>query len=115
MFAEFLRSRDDTSPGPGTQSEKCFVSRGQTVITHWSALAAANRRGRGRVRATSLSIHRVKQHGQLQPAEVKVKQEEGCLQQVALATIIKLYTPHIVLIVSFRQTNKTNKNLTGNL
>ena len=112
MFAEFLRSRDDTRPGPGTQSEKCFVSRDQTVITHWSALAAANRRGRGRVRATSLSIHRVKQHGQLQPAEVKVKQEEGCLQQVALATIIKLYTPHIVLIVSFRQ---TNKNLTGNL
>ena len=80
----------------------CFVSRDQTMITHWSPLAAANRRGRGTVRETSLSIDHVKPHLQLQAAEVKVKQEEGCLQQVALLTIIKLYTPHTVLIVSYR-------------
>ena len=76
------------------------------MITHWSALAAASRRGRGTVMETSLSIDHAKQHLQLQAAEVKVKQEEGCLQQVALVTIIKLYTLHIVLIVSYRQTNK---------
>ena len=88
--------------GRNLRNITCFVSRDQTMITHWSPLAAANRRGRGTVRETYLSNYRVKQHLQLQAAEVKVKQEEGCLQQVALVTIIKLYTPHTVLIVSYR-------------
>ena len=74
MFAEFLRSRDDTSPG--TQSGKCLevileiMWRAYFIITHWSALAEGNMQGTEA--SPSLYILQAKQLLQLQTAEVKL-------------------------------------------